>query len=48
MPPSLAAFSPTERGVVVYTGYAAQKELSFYCLKKKQVYTQRERELVFD
>lgn len=37
LPPSLAAFSPTERGVVVYTGYAAQKELSFYCLKKKQV-----------
>ncbi|TSL82524.1 WD repeat-containing protein 90 [Bagarius yarrelli] len=37
LPPSLAAFSPTERGVVVYTGYAAQKELTFYCLKKKQV-----------
>lgn len=36
-PPSLAAFSPTERGVVVYTGYAAQKELAFYCLRKKQV-----------
>ncbi|KAK3551522.1 hypothetical protein QTP70_017350, partial [Hemibagrus guttatus] len=37
LPPSLAAFSPTERGIVVYTGYAAQKELIFYCLKKKQV-----------
>ncbi|KAI4898063.1 hypothetical protein NFI96_018064 [Prochilodus magdalenae] len=37
VPPSLAAFSPTERGVVVYTGYAAEKELTFYCLKKKQV-----------
>ncbi|XP_026782452.3 WD repeat-containing protein 90 isoform X1 [Pangasianodon hypophthalmus] len=37
LPPSLAAFSPTERGIVVYTGYAAQKELTFYCLKKKQV-----------
>ncbi|XP_026880574.2 WD repeat-containing protein 90 isoform X2 [Electrophorus electricus] len=36
LPPSVAAFSP-ERGVVVYTGYAAQKELTFYCLKKKQV-----------
>ncbi|XP_076826631.1 WD repeat-containing protein 90 [Brachyhypopomus gauderio] len=37
LPPSVAAFSPTERGVVVYTGYAAQKELTFYCLRKKQV-----------
>ncbi|XP_058250376.1 WD repeat-containing protein 90 isoform X2 [Hemibagrus wyckioides] len=37
LPPSLAAFSPTERGIVVYTGYAAEKELIFYCLKKKQV-----------
>ncbi|XP_066539496.1 WD repeat-containing protein 90 [Hoplias malabaricus] len=37
LPPSLAAFSPSERGVVVYTGYAAEKELTFYCLKKKQV-----------
>ncbi|XP_047667072.1 WD repeat-containing protein 90 isoform X2 [Tachysurus fulvidraco] len=37
LPPSLASFSPTERGIVVYTGYAAQKELTFYCLKKKQV-----------
>ncbi|KAF7708050.1 hypothetical protein HF521_017107 [Silurus meridionalis] len=37
LPPSQAAFSTTERGIVVYTGYAAQKELIFYCLKKKQV-----------
>ncbi|KAL7874850.1 hypothetical protein SRHO_G00058200 [Serrasalmus rhombeus] len=37
LPPSLAAFSPTERGVLVYTGYAAEKELTFYCLKKKRV-----------
>uniref|UniRef100_A0A3B4DWF8 WD repeat domain 90 n=1 Tax=Pygocentrus nattereri TaxID=42514 RepID=A0A3B4DWF8_PYGNA len=37
LPPSMAAFSPTERGVLVYTGYAAEKELTFYCLKKKRV-----------
>uniref|UniRef100_A0AAR2K9A7 WD repeat domain 90 n=1 Tax=Pygocentrus nattereri TaxID=42514 RepID=A0AAR2K9A7_PYGNA len=36
LPPSMAAFSPTERGVLVYTGYAAEKELTFYCLKKKR------------
>uniref|UniRef100_A0A3B1KC02 WDR90 4th beta-propeller domain-containing protein n=1 Tax=Astyanax mexicanus TaxID=7994 RepID=A0A3B1KC02_ASTMX len=38
LPPSLAAFSPTERGVVVYTGYSTERELTFYCLKKKQVH----------
>lgn len=37
LPPSLAAFSPSERGVVVYTGYAVEKEIIFYCLYKKQV-----------
>lgn len=37
LPPSLAAFSPSERGVVVYTGYAVEKEIIFYCLNKKQV-----------
>lgn len=37
LPPSLAAFSPNERGVVVYTGYAVEKEIIFYCLYKKQV-----------
>uniref|UniRef100_A0A8B9LBR8 WD repeat domain 90 n=1 Tax=Astyanax mexicanus TaxID=7994 RepID=A0A8B9LBR8_ASTMX len=36
LPPSLAAFSPTERGVVVYTGYSTEREMTFYCLKKKQ------------
>ncbi|KAL1248327.1 hypothetical protein QQF64_021645 [Cirrhinus molitorella] len=36
-PPSLAAFSPSERGTVVYTGYAVEKEIIFYCLYKKQV-----------
>uniref|UniRef100_A0A8B9RIY0 WD repeat domain 90 n=1 Tax=Astyanax mexicanus TaxID=7994 RepID=A0A8B9RIY0_ASTMX len=38
LPPSLAAFSPTERGVVVYTGYSTEREMTFYCLKKKQVH----------
>ncbi|KAG5262431.1 hypothetical protein AALO_G00275070 [Alosa alosa] len=37
LPPSLAAFSPCERGVIVYTGYGVTKELTFYCLNKKQV-----------
>nr|XP_055038117.1 WD repeat-containing protein 90 isoform X5 [Misgurnus anguillicaudatus] len=37
LPPSLAAFSPSEKGVVVYTGYAVEKEVIFYCLYKKQV-----------
>lgn len=37
LPPSLAAFSPSERGVLVYTGYGVTKELTFYCLTKKQV-----------
>ncbi|XP_048030728.1 WD repeat-containing protein 90 isoform X2 [Megalobrama amblycephala] len=37
LPPSLAAFSPSERGVVVYTGYAVEKEIIFYCLYKKQI-----------
>ncbi|TRY93037.1 hypothetical protein DNTS_025166 [Danionella cerebrum] len=37
LPPSLAAFSPSERGVVVYTGFAVEKEIIFYSLYKKQV-----------
>ncbi|XP_051537939.1 WD repeat-containing protein 90 isoform X1 [Myxocyprinus asiaticus] len=37
LPPSLAAFSQSERGVVVYTGYAVEKEIIFYSLYKKQV-----------
>ncbi|XP_030626042.1 WD repeat-containing protein 90 [Chanos chanos] len=37
LPPSLAVFSPCERGVVVYTGYAVDKQITFYCLRKKQV-----------
>lgn len=36
-PPSLAAFSPSDPSVVVYTGYGVEKELSFYSLVKKQV-----------
>lgn len=37
LPPSLAAFSPSQRGVVVYTGYAMEKEIIFYSLYKKQI-----------
>nr|XP_046233487.1 WD repeat-containing protein 90 isoform X2 [Scatophagus argus] len=36
-PPSLAAFCPADPGVVVYTGYGVEKELSFYNLAKKQI-----------
>ncbi|XP_072536252.1 WD repeat-containing protein 90 isoform X2 [Salminus brasiliensis] len=36
VPPCMAAFSPTERGVVVYTGYSTETEITFYCLKQKQ------------
>uniref|UniRef100_A0A4W6G2L9 WD repeat domain 90 n=1 Tax=Lates calcarifer TaxID=8187 RepID=A0A4W6G2L9_LATCA len=36
-PPSLAAFCPADPGLVVYTGYGVEKELSFYSLTKKQV-----------
>lgn len=36
-PPSLAAFSPTDPSLVVYTGYGVEKELSFYSLFRKQV-----------
>ncbi|KAK0151285.1 WD repeat-containing protein 90 [Merluccius polli] len=36
-PPSLAAFCPTDPGLVVYTGYAVEKEISFYSLARKQV-----------
>ncbi|KAF7204596.1 WD repeat-containing protein 90 isoform X2 [Nothobranchius furzeri] len=37
LPPSLAAFYPADPSVVVYTGYGAEKELSFYSLTKKQI-----------
>uniref|UniRef100_A0A8C5G7Y0 WDR90 4th beta-propeller domain-containing protein n=1 Tax=Gouania willdenowi TaxID=441366 RepID=A0A8C5G7Y0_GOUWI len=37
LPPSLAAFCPSDHSLVIYTGYAAEKELSFYSLVKKQV-----------
>ncbi|KAL2078258.1 hypothetical protein ACEWY4_025943 [Coilia grayii] len=37
LPPSLAAFSPCERGILVYTGYGVTKDITFYCLNKKQV-----------
>ncbi|GLD57492.1 WD repeat-containing protein 90 [Lates japonicus] len=36
-PPSLAAFCPADPGLVVYTGYGVEKELSFYSLTKKQI-----------
>uniref|UniRef100_A0A4W5QC57 WD repeat-containing protein 90 n=1 Tax=Hucho hucho TaxID=62062 RepID=A0A4W5QC57_9TELE len=37
LPPSLAAFSPIDPGLVVYTGYGVERELSFYSLAKKRV-----------
>ncbi|KAL0984331.1 hypothetical protein UPYG_G00140070 [Umbra pygmaea] len=37
LPTSLAAFSPTDPGMVVYTGYGVDRELCFYSLAKKQV-----------
>ncbi|KAI1896220.1 hypothetical protein AGOR_G00092560 [Albula goreensis] len=37
LPPSLAAFYPSDSGIVVYTGYGVEKEMSFYSLSKKQV-----------
>ncbi|XP_028331789.1 WD repeat-containing protein 90 isoform X1 [Gouania willdenowi] len=37
LPPSLAAFCPSDHSLVIYTGYAAEKELSFYSLVKKQI-----------
>jgi len=36
-PPSLAAFCPTDPGLVVYTGYAVEKEVCFYSLARKRV-----------
>ncbi|XP_026206822.1 WD repeat-containing protein 90 isoform X2 [Anabas testudineus] len=36
-PPSLAAFCPTDPGLVIYTGYGVEKELSYYSLAKKQI-----------
>ncbi|XP_039991620.1 WD repeat-containing protein 90 isoform X3 [Xiphias gladius] len=36
-PPSLAAFCPADPGLMVYTGYGVEKELSFYSLTKKQI-----------
>ncbi|KAJ3615379.1 hypothetical protein NHX12_017351 [Muraenolepis orangiensis] len=35
-PPSLAAFCPTDPGLVVYTGYGVEKEISFYSLARKR------------
>ncbi|KAM4623838.1 WD repeat-containing protein 90 [Polymixia lowei] len=37
LPPSLAAFCPCDPGLLVYTGYAVEKELTFYSLTKKQI-----------
>ncbi|XP_069547580.1 WD repeat-containing protein 90 [Brachyistius frenatus] len=37
LPPSMAAFCPSDRSLVVYTGYGVEKELSFYSLTKKQI-----------
>ncbi|XP_020567837.1 WD repeat-containing protein 90 isoform X2 [Oryzias latipes] len=37
LPPSIAAFSPEDHSLVVYTGYGVEKELLFYSLSKKQI-----------
>ncbi|XP_067101587.1 WD repeat-containing protein 90 [Osmerus mordax] len=37
LPPSLAVFSPADPGLIIYTGFGVEKELSFYSLSKKQV-----------
>ncbi|MBN3306420.1 WDR90 protein, partial [Amia calva] len=37
LPPSLAAFSPTEPGVVLYVGYGVEREITFYSLAHKQI-----------
>ncbi|XP_061564581.1 WD repeat-containing protein 90 isoform X1 [Cololabis saira] len=37
LPPSLASFCPADHDLVAYTGYGAEKELSFYSLVKKQI-----------
>ncbi|CAN9508568.1 unnamed protein product [Ophioblennius macclurei] len=36
-PPSMAAFCPDDHGLIVYTGYGLERELSFYSLNKKQI-----------
>ncbi|KAG7272817.1 hypothetical protein CRUP_025797 [Coryphaenoides rupestris] len=35
-PPSLAAFCPTDPGLVVYSSYAVEKEVCFYSLARKR------------
>ncbi|XP_041829959.1 WD repeat-containing protein 90 isoform X2 [Melanotaenia boesemani] len=37
LPPSLAAFYPDNHGLLVYTGYGVEKNLTFYSLAKKQI-----------
>ena len=37
LPPSIAKFSPSERDVVVYTGYGMTKSIQFYDLESKAV-----------
>ncbi|XP_037546750.1 WD repeat-containing protein 90 [Nematolebias whitei] len=37
LPPSLAAFCPADHSLVVYSGYGAEKELTFYSLVSKQI-----------
>ncbi|KAJ8284168.1 hypothetical protein COCON_G00030180 [Conger conger] len=37
LPPSLAAFYPSESSILLYTGYGVEKEMSFYSMSKKQV-----------
>ncbi|XP_051789984.1 WD repeat-containing protein 90 isoform X2 [Erpetoichthys calabaricus] len=37
LPPSLAVFSPSEPGVLLYVGYGMEKEITFYSLHEKQI-----------
>ncbi|RXM28033.1 WD repeat-containing protein 90 [Acipenser ruthenus] len=37
LPPSLAAFSPSEPGVVLYVGYGMEREITFYSLHQKRI-----------
>ncbi|KAG2456181.1 MIRO2 GTPase, partial [Polypterus senegalus] len=37
LPPSLAFFSPSDPGVLLYVGYGMEKEITFYSLHEKQV-----------
>lgn len=40
LPPSLAAFSPRQSGIVVYVGFGVKPEIILYCLHSKQTIKQ--------